>query len=57
MSYSQGVDLGTTFVAAAIAHGARTEMFTLGDRTVVTPSMVYALGRSLIPVRPPAAGR
>ncbi len=42
MSYSQGVDLGTTFVAAAIARGARTEMFTLGDRAVVMPSMVYA---------------
>jgi YVTN family beta-propeller protein len=42
VSYSQGVDLGTTFVAAAIAHGARTEMFTLGDRAVVMPAMVYA---------------
>ena len=34
---SLGVDLGTTFVAAAIAHGSRVEMFTLGDRTVVDP--------------------
>ena len=42
MSYSLGVDLGTTFVAAAIAHGERIEMFTLGDRTVVTPAVVYA---------------
>jgi YVTN family beta-propeller protein len=41
-SYSLGVDLGTTFVAAAIAHGPRVEMFTLGDRTVVTPAVVYA---------------
>ncbi len=41
-SYCLGVDLGTTFVAAAIAHGPRVEMFTLGDRTVVTPAAVYA---------------
>jgi YVTN family beta-propeller protein len=42
VSYSLGVDLGTTFVAAAIAQSARVEMFTLGDRTVVTPAVVYA---------------
>jgi YVTN family beta-propeller protein len=42
VSYSLGVDLGTTFVAAAIAHVKRVEMFTLGDRTVVTPAVVYA---------------
>jgi YVTN family beta-propeller protein len=35
------VDLGTTFVAAAIANESRVEMFTLGDRTVVTPAIVY----------------
>jgi YVTN family beta-propeller protein len=40
--YSLGVDLGTTFVAAAVAHASRVEMFTLGDRSVVTPAMVYA---------------
>jgi YVTN family beta-propeller protein len=42
MSYSLGVDLGTTFVAAAIARLDRVEMFTLGDRTVVAPAVVYA---------------
>ncbi|MHA6795089.1 Hsp70 family protein [Pseudonocardia bannensis] len=41
MSYSLGVDLGTTFVAAAIARASGVEMFTLGDRTVVTPAVVY----------------
>jgi YVTN family beta-propeller protein len=41
MSYSLGVDLGTTFVAAAIAHASRVEMFTLGDRAVVAPAVVY----------------
>lgn len=41
MGYHLGVDLGTTFVAAAIANESRVEMFTLGDRTVVTPAVVY----------------
>lgn len=41
MSYSLGVDLGTTFVAAAISREAQAEMSKLGDRSVVTPAMVY----------------
>jgi YVTN family beta-propeller protein len=41
-AYSLGVDLGTTFVAAAVARGPRVEMVTLDDRTVVTPAVVYA---------------
>src|SRR5882757_3453424 len=41
MGYSLGIDLGTTFVAAAIAHPKQIDMVTLGDRTVVTPSVVY----------------
>ena len=41
MGYHLGVDLGTTFVAAAIANDSRVEMFTLGDRTVVTPAVVF----------------
>ena len=40
-AYSLGVDLGTTFVAAAVARGSRVEMITLGDRTVVAPAVVY----------------
>jgi YVTN family beta-propeller protein len=43
-AYGLGVDLGTTFVAAAVTRGSRVEMFTLGDRTVVTPAAVYARG-------------
>ncbi len=42
MGYSLGVDLGTTFVAAAIASKTRIEMFTLSDRSVVAPATVYA---------------
>ncbi|MFC5206165.1 Hsp70 family protein [Pseudonocardia sulfidoxydans] len=41
VGYNLGVDLGTTFVAAAVARDSRVEMFTLGDRTVVTPSVVF----------------
>jgi len=41
-AYSLGVDLGTTFVAAAVARGSRVDMITLGDRTVVAPAVVYA---------------
>ncbi|RDJ93127.1 hypothetical protein B4Q13_24095 [Lacticaseibacillus rhamnosus] len=32
MGYHLGVDLGTTFVAAALATDSRVEMVTLGDR-------------------------
>lgn len=39
--YCLGVDLGTTFVAAAICDGPRPEMVTLGGRSVVIPSAVY----------------
>jgi pSer/pThr/pTyr-binding forkhead associated (FHA) protein len=39
--YSLGVDLGTTFVAAAMCDGSHTEMITLGARSVVMPSVVY----------------
>ena len=41
MGYNLGVDLGTTFVAVAIARSGQIEMATLGDRSVVVPSMVY----------------
>lgn len=41
MGYCLGVDLGTTFVAAAVARDERVEMVSLGDRSVVMPSTVY----------------
>ncbi|MBC3190530.1 Hsp70 family protein [Pseudonocardia sp. C8] len=40
MGYRLGVDLGTTFTAAAIARDGRVEMVTLGDRSAVVPSVV-----------------
>jgi YVTN family beta-propeller protein len=36
-----GVDLGTTFVAAATAHDQGLEMAALGDRSTVMPAAVY----------------
>jgi molecular chaperone DnaK (HSP70) len=41
VTYHLGVDLGTTFVAAALSVDSKAEMFTLGDRSVVTPAVVY----------------
>jgi YVTN family beta-propeller protein len=41
VGYDLGVDLGTTFVAAAIWRAGRAEMCTLGNQTVVSPAVVY----------------
>jgi Hsp70 protein len=41
MTYSLGIDLGTTFVAAAVARPTGIELVTLGDRAVVAPAVVY----------------
>lgn len=48
MGYSLGVDLGTTFVAAAMSDGGRPEMITLGVRSVVIPSAVYLADDGLL---------
>jgi YVTN family beta-propeller protein len=44
VSYSLGIDLGTTFVAAAFAKATTVEMFPLGGRSVVAPAAVYLRG-------------
>src|SRR5690348_4019133 len=41
MSYSLGVDLGSTFVAAAVARPTGVGMVALGERTVVAPAVVH----------------
>jgi YVTN family beta-propeller protein len=41
VGYDLGVDLGTTFVGAAVSRDGRTEMCTLGNQTVVSPAVVY----------------
>ncbi|MGW3965632.1 Hsp70 family protein [Amycolatopsis sp. NPDC005003] len=40
MGYGLGIDLGTTFTAAAVDRAGHVEMVTLGDRTAAIPSVV-----------------
>jgi actin-like ATPase involved in cell morphogenesis len=40
LSYGLGVDLGTSFTGAAVSHAGQTRMVTLGDQTVLMPSVV-----------------
>jgi molecular chaperone DnaK (HSP70) len=58
VKYSLGIDLGTTFVAAAFANGTTVEMFILGDRSVVIPAVVYLRGDGTLATgEAPAGGR
>lgn len=41
MSYALGVDLGTTFTAAATANGAGPSMIGLGNRALQVPSVLF----------------
>ena len=41
MSYQLGADLGTTFSTAAIARAEHVELFHLGQRAMVVPSVLY----------------
>jgi molecular chaperone DnaK (HSP70) len=40
-SYGVGIDLGTSFVAAALVRSGQIELATLGERSWVTPSVVF----------------
>jgi YVTN family beta-propeller protein len=44
VSYSLGIDLGNTFVAAACAKADTVEAIPLGDQSVVTPAAVFLQG-------------
>jgi molecular chaperone DnaK (HSP70) len=44
MGYGLGIDLGTTFTAAAIDRDGHIEMVSLGDRAAVIPSVVLLRG-------------
>jgi molecular chaperone DnaK len=41
MTYRLGVDLGTTFTAAAVANGGQPTMLGLGNRALQIPSVLY----------------
>ena len=41
MGYRLGVDLGTTFTAAAIVRDGRAEMASIGDRGAAVPSVIW----------------
>jgi molecular chaperone DnaK len=56
MTYHLGVDLGTTYTAAAVARDGRAEAVTLGTRSVSVPSVVHLAGDQVI-VGEPAARR
>jgi molecular chaperone DnaK (HSP70) len=56
MAYSLGVDLGTTFVAAAVARDGLVETFPLGDRSTVMHAAVY-IGDDGEPISGDAAAR
>jgi actin-like ATPase involved in cell morphogenesis len=41
MGYSVGIDLGTTYTAAAVMSGAQTQVIHLGNRAAAIPSVVF----------------
>ncbi len=41
VSYGLGVDLGTTFTAAAVRHNGHAEVARLGSRRAEIPSLVF----------------
>ena len=48
MAYSLGVDVGTTFTAAAIARDGVIEVVSLGSHQVTEPTVVFADGKELV---------
>jgi molecular chaperone DnaK (HSP70) len=56
MPYALGVDLGTTYTAAATARDGRVEIFSLGRHLAAVPSVVYA-GAEGVLVGDPAVQR
>ena len=48
VTYHLGVDLGTTYTAAAMARDGRAQPATLGARSVAVPSVVYLAGDELL---------
>ena len=48
MTYCLGLDLGTTYSAAAIARGGRASTVPLGNRAAVLPSIVHVTGETVL---------
>jgi molecular chaperone DnaK len=44
VAYHLGIDLGTTYTAAAVERGGRVEAITLGNRQVSVPSVLFVKG-------------
>ena len=57
MGYLLGIDLGTTFTAAAIARNGRVEMVSLGVHTSAIPSLVFMREDEEVLVGEPAGRR
>ncbi len=57
MSYSLGVDLGTTFTAAATSVDGQPEMEILGNRSVCIPTTVYVAADSSVLIGEAASRR
>jgi actin-like ATPase involved in cell morphogenesis len=57
VGYALGVDLGTTFTAAAIAEGGRAQIFELSSDLAAIPSVVYAAADGSFLVGEPAVRR
>jgi len=57
MTYSLGIDLGTTYTAAAIARGGRAEVVTLGYRMTSIPTVVVLTDDGTFLVGDPAERR
>jgi actin-like ATPase involved in cell morphogenesis len=57
VGYVLGVDLGTTFTAAAIAEDGRAQIFELSSDLAAIPSVVYAAADGSFLVGEPAARR
>src|SRR5437870_1443238 len=55
--YGLGIDLGTTFTAAAVAHDTQTEMVVLGSRAAAIPSVIYVGPDGATLVGEPAVAR
>src|SRR3954447_21341903 len=55
--YALGIDLGTTFTAAGVWRAGRTEIFGLGTRAAVVPSVVLPRDDGSVLLGEPAARR